>query len=116
VNLDHLNTWKDITLKLKAGFVFSIAIVAFMAWMALDKYVIVTEAEASATHQQMISWQLEDVRRQIENIELKKVETKYRSDLSPKAKDELVARYDIKLKQLRNHERCLQQGKIQCND
>lgn len=113
MKLSNLNTWKDITLKVKAGFVASLLVLVFAGWLGSDIY-IVTHAEASEAHQRIARWHLADVRLQIENNEVKKVETKYRPDLGQRAKDELIASYDVKLKRLRNTEKCLTQGRIDC--
>jgi len=112
-DLSKINSWKEITVKLKAGLIVSLIVAAFLLWSGSDEYVI-TPAEAAEQHKTMIGWQLDDVRRQIENIEIKKVETKYRDGLSQQAKDELIAGYEIKLKRLRNSESCLSKGRLRC--
>ena len=113
MDFSKLNSWKDITLKLKAGFVAGLFAVLFVVWTGSDEYIL-TPAEAAEAHRTMAGWQLDDVRRQIESTEIKKVETKYRAGLSPQAKDELAAKYEIKLKRLRNTEKCLSSGKLKC--
>ena len=77
--------------------------------------IFVTEVEASQSHAQMVRWQLDDVRRQIESTEILKVENKYRQGLSPQARDELAAKYEVKLKRLRKTEDCLAKGNLTCD-
>ena len=113
MKLSNLNSWKDITLKVKAGFLVSLIALVFAGWLGSDIY-IVTHAEAAEAHQKIARWHLADVRLQIENKEALKVETKYRADLGQRAKDELIAAYDVKLKRLRNTEKCLTQGRVDC--
>ena len=111
--MQTLNSWKDIPIKGKAGFFASIIALGVTGWFASDIY-IVTHAEADEAHQKIARWHLADVRLQIETKEALKVETKYRADLGQRAKDELITLYDVKLKRLRNTEKCLTEGRVDC--
>lgn len=111
--MQTLNSWKDIPIKGKAGFFASIIALGVTGWFASDIY-IVTHAEADEAHQKIARWHMADVRLQIETKEALKVETKYRADLGQRAKDELITLYDVKLKRLRNTEKCLTEGRVDC--
>ena len=113
MDLSNLTSWKDITLKVKTGFIATLLVAVYVIWAGSDRFVV-TQAEAAEDHKKIARWQRNSVRRQIEATELKKVETKYRPDLQPKAKDELISGYDIKLKRLRKSEACLDAGRLDC--
>ena len=113
MNLSKITDWRNIPLKMTAGFLVSIVVLGYMVWNWSDDFIF-TPAEAAETHAQMAKWELTNVRERIEIAELKKIETKHRPDLNQQTKDELAVKYDIKLKRLRVAEKCLTDGKLKC--
>lgn len=113
MDISKLTSWKDIPIRMTLGFLGSVLVVSCLVWAVSDDFII-TPAEAAEAHKIFAKWHLDDVRKNIEDTEVKKIETKYRSELPPQARDELMAKYDTQLKRLRKAESCLERGELRC--
>lgn len=54
------------------------------------------------------------VRNEIEDLQGKAIETKYRADINDIQKEKLIASYENKIKRLRGQETCLLSGELKC--
>ena len=113
MHLADMTSWKDIPVTFRAGFLASIVAVTASVYVLSDNF-IVTEAEAAQQHQSFYRWRAEDLQKQMADVKLAKVQIKYRQDMSPQAKDEVIAAYDVKLQQLERQIACLDSGKPDC--
>lgn len=108
-----LDSWKDLTIKFKAGFGASLLVLGFAVWTFSDNWVL-THAEAAAMHKGLVAGRLVELRYRIDDTNTKKVETKYRKDMGQQVKDELIAGYDSELIRLRKSVDCYKEGKLTC--
>jgi len=109
-------SWKDK--KVTLGFIAGIIVSAYPVWSWLDANVFFTPAQASNLRTELTDSinqkELRRAREQIAYFEGLAIEAKYRSDLSPQQKEELIASHLRSVAFWKQVEACLLADKLDC--
>lgn len=106
-------SWKDI--KAPLGLIASVLLGLGAVW-GLSLTILMTKAEAADEHSFMADVQVEQIRREINRVQLERMKVEFSNEYSPVEKHSLLQQYDTVLKQLMATERvlCRKAGRPDC--